>query len=128
MGARVVVFSASPSKRDDAPRLGADEVVISGDSGQIAKHAGSFDMILDCVSAEHDLNAYLNLARRGGNMTLVGAPEKPTPLNAFSLIFGNKTLSGSMIGGFAETREMLDFRGERGVTADIEVIAIQQIN
>lgn len=128
MGARVVVFSTSPSKRDDALRLGADEVVISRDSGRMAKHAGSFDMILDCVSAEHDLNAYLNLVRRGGNMTLVGAPEKPTPLNAFSLIFGNKTLSGSMIGGFAETQEMLDFCGERGITADVEVIAIQQIN
>ena len=128
MGARVVVFSTSPSKRDDALRLGADEVVLSRDASQMAAHAGSFDMILDCVSAEHDLNAYLNLLRRGGNMTLVGVPDKPTPLNAFALIYGNKTLSGSMIGGFAETQEMLDFCGEHGITSDVEVIAIRQIN
>ena len=128
MGARVVVFSTSPSKREDALRLGADEVVISRDADRMAAHAGTFDMILDCVSAEHDLNAYLNLLRRGGNMTLVGAPDKPAPVNAFSLIVGNKSLSGSMIGGFAETQEMLDFCGEHGITSDVEVIAIQQIN
>lgn len=128
MGATVVAFSTSPSKREDALRLGADEVVISRDSGQMAEHAGSFDMILDCVSAEHDLNAYLSLVRRGGNMTLVGVPDRPTKLNAFSLIYGNKSLSGSMIGGFAETQEMLDFCGEHGITSDVEVIAIQQIN
>jgi uncharacterized zinc-type alcohol dehydrogenase-like protein len=128
MGARVVVFTTSPSKREDALRLGADEVVLSRDSGQMARHAGSFDMILDCVSAEHDLNAYLHLVRRGGNMTVVGVPDKPTSLNAFNLIYGNKSLSGSMIGGFAETQEMLDFCSEHGVTADVEVIAVQQIN
>ena len=128
MGARVVVFSTSPSKRDDALRLGADEVVLSRDASQMAAHAGSFDMILDCVSAEHDVNAYLNLLRRGGNMTLVGVPDKPTPLNAFALIYGNKSLSGSMIGGFAETQEMLDFCGQHGITSDVEVISIRQIN
>jgi len=128
MGARVIVFSTSPAKREDALRLGADEVVISRDSDQMARHAGTFDMILDCVSAQHDVNAYLNLLRRGGNLTLVGAPEKPLPVNAFSLVVGNKTLSGSMIGGFAETQEMLDFCGEHNITADVEVIAIQQIN
>jgi alcohol dehydrogenase (NADP+) len=128
MGAHVVVFSTSPAKREDALRLGADEVVISRDAGQMAGHAGTFDMVLDCVSAEHDVNAYLNLLRRGGSMTLVGAPDKPLPVSAFSLFFGNKTLAGSMIGGLAETQEMLDFCGEHGITSDVEVIAIQQIN
>jgi uncharacterized zinc-type alcohol dehydrogenase-like protein len=128
MGAHVAVFSTSPNKREDALRLGADEMILSRDASQMAKHAGTFDMILDCVSAEHDLNAYLNLLRVGGNMTLVGAPEKPTPVSAFALLFGNKTLSGSMIGGIAQTQEMLDFCGKHNITADVEVIAIQQIN
>jgi uncharacterized zinc-type alcohol dehydrogenase-like protein len=128
MGANVVVFTTSPSKRDDALQLGADEVVISTDANQMSTHASSFDMILDCVSAKHDLNTYLNLLRRGGNMTLVGAPEEPTPVSAFSLIFGNKSLAGSMIGGIAETQEMLDFCGTHSITADVEVIAIQQVN
>lgn len=128
LGAHVVVFTTSPSKIEDAVRLGANEVVLSNDASQLAAHAGSFDMILDTVSAAHDLNMYLDLLRRGGNMTLVGVPEHPTPINAFSLIYGNKTLSGSMIGGFAETQEMLDFCGQHSITADVEVIAIQQIN
>src|SRR5437764_10449568 len=92
MGAHVAVFSTSPKKREDALRLGADEVILSRDANQMAKHTGTFDMILDCVSAEHDLNAYLNLVRIGGNLTLVGASDKPLPLSAFALIFGNKTL------------------------------------
>ena len=128
MGAHVAVFSTSPNKREDALRLGADEVILSKDAAQMAKHAGTSDMILDCVSAEHDLNAYLNLLRVGGNMTLVGAPEKPTPVSAFALLFGNKSLSGSMIGGIPQTQEMLDFCGKHNITADVEVIAIQQIN
>lgn len=128
MGAQVVVFTTSPSKTEDAMALGAHEVVLSKDSSQMSKHVGSFDMILDCVSAQHDLNAYLALLTLGGNMTLVGAPEEPTPVNAFSLIFGNKSLSGSMIGGIPQTQEMLDFCGEHSITADVEVIAIQQIN
>jgi uncharacterized zinc-type alcohol dehydrogenase-like protein len=128
MGAHVVVFSTSPAKREDALRLGADEVVISRDANQMAAHAGTFDMILDCVSAQHDVNAYLNLLNRGGNLTLVGAPEKPLPISAFALLTLNRTLSGSMIGGFAETQEMLDFCGAHGLTADVEVIAIGQIN
>ncbi len=128
MGAHVVVFSRPPSKREDALQLGADEVVNSRDASLISTHAGSFDMILDCVSAEHDVNAYLNLLRRGGNMTLAGVPDKPTPVNAFALIYGNKSLFGSMIGGFAETQEMLDFCGKHNMTSDVEVIAIQQIN
>ena len=128
MGAQVAVFTTSANKRDDALRLGADEVILSRESAEMAKHVGSFDMILDCVSADHDINAYLSLVRPGGNMTLVGAPEKPMPLSSFSLIFGNKSLSGSMIGGIALTQEMLDFCGQHNITSDVEVIAIQQVN
>jgi len=128
MGAQVVVFTTSPGKTEDALRLGANEVVVSTEANQMSAHANSFDMILDCVSAKHDLNAYLNLLQRGGNMTLVGVPEEPTLVNAFSLIYGNRSLSGSMIGGIAETQEMLDFCGENSIVADVEVIAIQQIN
>jgi uncharacterized zinc-type alcohol dehydrogenase-like protein len=128
MGARVAVFTTSPGKREDALRLGADEVILSRDAGQMAKHTGTFDMILDCVSAEHDLNAYLSLVRPNGNLTLVGASEKPLPVSAFALIFGNKTLSGSMIGGIPETQEMLDFCGKHNLTSDVEVIPIQRVN
>ena len=128
LGAHTVVFTTSPSKKEDALRLGADEVVISRDANEMAKHAGSFDFILDAVAAEHDLNAYLNLLKRDGNLTLVGAPEKPLPVAAFGLIFARRSLSGSLIGGIAETQEMLDFCGEHNITADVEVIPIQQIN
>lgn len=128
MGAHVVVFTTSPSKQEDALRLGANEVVVSRQAEQMASHANSLDMLLDCVAAPHDLDAYLSLVRRGGNMTLVGAPEKAMPLLAQSLFFGNKSLAGSMIGGFAETQEMLDFCGKHNITSDVEVIAIQQVN
>ena len=128
LGAHVVVFSTSPSKKDDALRLGADEVVISKNANEMEKHVGSFDFILDAVSADHDINAYLNLLRRDGNITLVGAPEKPLPVSAFSLIMGRRSLSGSPIGGIAETQEMLDFCGQHNITADVEVIPIQKIN
>ena len=110
-GAHVVVFTTSPDKKEDALRLGADEVVVSRNADEMEKHAGSFDFILDTVSAEHDINAYLNLLRRDGNLTLVGAPEKPFAVSAFALIFGRRSLSGSLIGGIAETQEMLDFCG-----------------
>jgi uncharacterized zinc-type alcohol dehydrogenase-like protein len=128
MGAHTVVFTTSPSKVDDAMRLGADEVVFSKDAGEMAKHAGTFDFILDCVSADHDINAYVQLLTRDGNMTLVGAPEKPMSLSSFGLIFGRKSVSGSLIGGLKETQEMLDFCGEHGITSDVEVIGIQQVN
>lgn len=128
LGAHTVVFTTSPGKVDDALRLGADEVVISRNAGEMAKHAGSFDFILDAVSADHDVSAYINLLRRDGNLTLVGAPEKPLSIPAFSLIFGRRSLSGSPIGGIAQTQEMLDFCGEHGITSDVEVIAIQQVN
>lgn len=127
-GAHVVVFTTTPAKKEDALRLGADEVVISKDANEMAKHAGSFDFILDAVSAEHDINAYLQLLGLEGNLTLVGAPEKPLPVAAVSLLFGRRNLSGSLIGGLAETQEMLDFCGEHDITADVEVIPIQKIN
>ena len=128
MGAHVVVFTTSPGKKDDAIRLGADEVVISKNADEMQKHAGSFDFILDAVSADHDINAYLQLLGRDGNITLVGAPEKPLQVAAFNLLFGRKSLSGSPIGGIAETQEMLDFCGEKGITSDIELIPIQKVN
>src|SRR3954447_2178470 len=127
-GAHVVVFTTSPSKKEDALRLGADEVVISRDASEMQKHAGSFDFILDAVSADHDINAYINLLRRDGNLTLVGAPAQPLPAAAFGLIMRRRSLSGSMIGGIAETQEMLDFCGRHDITSDVEVIPIQKVN
>jgi alcohol dehydrogenase (NADP+) len=128
LGAQVVVFTTSPKKKEDALRLGADEVVISRNVDEMQKHAGSFDFILDAVSADHDISAYINLLRRDGNLTLVGAPEKPLPVSAFGLIMGRRSLSGSPIGGIAETQEMLDFCGQHNITADVEVIPIQKVN
>jgi uncharacterized zinc-type alcohol dehydrogenase-like protein len=127
-GAHVVVFTTSPDKTEDALRLGADEVVVSHNADEMQKHAGSFDFILDTVSAKHDINAYLNLLRPDGNITLVGAPEKPLDVAAFSLIMGRRSLSGSNIGGIPETQEMLDFCGQHNITADVEVIPIQKVN
>jgi uncharacterized zinc-type alcohol dehydrogenase-like protein len=127
-GAHVVLFTTSPNKTADAKRLGADEVVISKNADEVQKHANSFDFILDAVSADHDLNAYLALLKRNGTMTLVGAPEKPAPVAAFNLIFGRHRLAGSAIGGLRETQEMLDFCADHGITSDIELIRIQQIN
>jgi len=127
-GAHVVVFTTSPAKVEDALRLGAHEVVNSRNADEMTQHAGSFDFILDTVSADHDINAYLNLLSLDGNLTLVGAPEKPLPVSSFALLFGRMSLSGSLIGGIAETQEMLDFCGEHGITADVEVIPIQKVN
>lgn len=127
-GARVVVFSRSTSKLEDALDLGADEVIISTDHEQMQAHAGTFDFILDTVSADHDINTYLGMLGLGGNITLVGAPDKPLPLASFALLFGNKSVSGSLIGGIAQTQEMLDFCGRHGITADVEVIPIDRIN
>jgi len=128
MGAHVVVFTTSPNKKDDAVRLGADEVVVSRNADEMLKHERSFDFILDAVSAEHDINAYINLLKRDGNITLVGAPEKPLAVPAFGLIMGRRSLSGSPIGGIAETQEMLDFCGKHNITSDVEVIPIQKVN
>jgi uncharacterized zinc-type alcohol dehydrogenase-like protein len=127
-GAHVVLFTTSPSKVADGKRLGAHEVVVSKNPDEMAPHAGSFDFILDCVSAEHDINAYLALLKLDGTLCLVGAPEKPLPVAAFSLLMGRKSFAGSGIGGIAETQEMLDFCADRGITSDVEVIPIQKVN
>lgn len=128
LGAYVVVFTTSFQKRDDALRLGADEVVISRNADEMKRHTGSLDFILDAVAAEHDIKAYLNLLGRDGNMTLVGAPEQPLPVGASDLIFGRRSLSGSLIGGLPETQEMLEFCGAHNITADVEIIPIQKVN
>jgi uncharacterized zinc-type alcohol dehydrogenase-like protein len=127
-GAHVVAFTTSPGKKEDALRLGADEVVVSRNADEMQQHAGSFDFILDAVSAEHDINAYINLLRRDGNITLVGASEKPLAVAGFGLLFRRRSLSGSPIGGIPETQEMLDFCGAHNITADVEVIPIQKVN
>jgi uncharacterized zinc-type alcohol dehydrogenase-like protein len=127
-GAHVVVFTTSEKKREDAKRLGAHEVILSTKPEQMSAHEGTFDFILDTVSAPHDLNAYLNLLKRDGTMTLVGVPDKAPELQAFSLIMGRRSLAGSLIGGIAETQEMLDYCAEKGIVSDVEVIPIQKIN
>jgi len=127
-GAHVVVFTTSPNKKEDAMRLGADEAVVSRNADEMKKHAGSFDFILDTVSADHDVNAYINLLGVDGNLTLVGAPAEALDVPAFSLIVRRRSFSGSSIGGIAETQEMLDFCGKHNITADVEVIPIQKVN
>ena len=126
-GAHVVVFTTSPSKKADALRLGAHEVITSTDADEMRSHAGTFNFILDTIAADHDINAYLNMLGRDGNITLVGAPETPLKVSAFALLFGRKSLSGSLIGGIAETQEMLDFCAAHNITTDVEVIPIQNI-
>ncbi|MBJ6802295.1 NAD(P)-dependent alcohol dehydrogenase [Geomonas propionica] len=127
-GAHVVVFTTSPGKKDDALRLGADEVIISKDAEQMKQHAGTFNFILDTIAADHDLNAYIQMLGLEGNITLVGAPDKPLALSSFALLFGRRSVSGSLIGGLAETQEMLDFCGKNNITSDVEVIPIQKVN
>jgi uncharacterized zinc-type alcohol dehydrogenase-like protein len=127
-GAHVVLFTTSPGKIEDGKRLGAHEVVVSTNAAEMAGHSGSFDFILDAVSADHDINAYLSLLKLDGTLTLVGAPAKPLPVSAFNLIMGRKQFAGSGIGGIAETQEMLDFCAQHGIVSDVEVIPIQSIN
>ena len=127
-GAQVALFTTSPAKSADAKRLGADEVILSTDPEQMQKGLSSFDFILDTVSAGHDLNAYLQLLKKDGTLTLVGAPEKPAPIAAFNVIFGRRRLAGSAIGGIRETQEMLDFCADHGITSDVELIRMQDIN
>lgn len=128
MGAYVVVITTSQNKVEDAKRLGADEVILSTDPEQMKSKARTLDFILDCVSAQHDINAYLSLLKRDGRLTLVGAPEHPLPVSAFSLILNRISFSGSLIGGIKETQEMLDFCGKHNITSDIELIQMQDIN
>ncbi len=127
-GAHVVLFTTSPGKVEDGKRLGADEVVVSKDEGEMKPHAASFDFILDCVSAEHDINAYLGLLKLDGTLCLVGAPEKPLPVNVFNLLLPRRSFAGSAIGGIAETQEMLDFCAEHGIVSDVEMIRMDEVN
>ncbi len=128
MGAEVIVYTTSISKVEDAKRLGAHDVVLSKDKDQMQRYAGKLHFVLDAVSAQHDINAYLSLLRVDGSLALVGAPEHPLPVAAFSLIPYRRSFAGSMIGGIPETQEMLDFCGKHNIVSDIEMINIQQIN
>jgi uncharacterized zinc-type alcohol dehydrogenase-like protein len=127
MGAEVTVFSTSPGKEQDARGLGAHHFVVTKEPGKLESLAGRFDFILDTVSASHDINSYLNLLRREGALALVGAPEKPLEVSAFSVISNGRTLAGSMIGSIRETQEMLDYCAEKNITSDVEVIPIERI-
>lgn len=128
MGADVTVFSTSPNKEQDAKDLGADNFVVTRDPENLTPLAGSFDLLIDAVSAEHDLNMYLGLLNYEGHMVIVGVPEKPLPVHSFSLVANNRSLIGSGIGGIKETQEMLDFCAEHGITSDIEMITPDKIN
>jgi uncharacterized zinc-type alcohol dehydrogenase-like protein len=128
MGAEVYLFTTSPGKTKDALRLGAKEVIISKNEDEMKKHLGSFDFILDCVAAKHSLDAYLQLLKLDGSLVLVGAPPDPLEVTPFNLFFPRRNLSGSLIGGIAETQEMLDFCAEKGIVSDIEMIPIDKIN
>jgi uncharacterized zinc-type alcohol dehydrogenase-like protein len=127
MGAETVQFTTSAGKIEDAQRLGADEVILTKGSGWAARHARSFDFILDCVSANHDVNAYLGLLKRDGVMCSVGIPEIPVSVHAFSVL-GRKTFTGSMVGGIRETQQMLDFCAEKGIASDIEMTSFDQLD
>jgi uncharacterized zinc-type alcohol dehydrogenase-like protein len=129
LGAHTVLFTTSPGKEADARRLGADDVVISRNPDEMKRHAGSFDFILDTVSVPHDLDALTALLKRDGTLCLVGAPSQPHPSPAvFNLVFRRRQIAGSLIGGIRETQEMLDFCGQHGITSDIELIRMQDIN
>jgi uncharacterized zinc-type alcohol dehydrogenase-like protein len=128
MGAHTVLFTTSPSKVADGKALGADEVVISKNEAEMKAHAGSFDLIVDTVSADHDLNAYLNLIKLDGTLVVVGVPPNPQPVHMFGLIAPRRVLTGSLIGGIAETQEMLDFCGQKNIQCEIETIRMDQIN
>ena len=128
LGAHVVLFTTSPGKVADGLRLGAHEVVISKNAAEMKKHLASFNFILDAVSAQHDINAYLTLLKLDGTLVIVGAPEHPLPVSAFNLILPRRNFAGSAIGGIAETQEMLDFCAKHKIVSDIEMIPIQKIN
>ncbi len=126
-GAHVVQFTTSASKIDDAKKLGADEVVVTKDADAMAKYAGSFDFILDCVSAPHDMNAYLDLLRLNGTLCSVGLPEQPLSVAPFAILANRRSLAGSMIGGMPETQEMLDYCADHGIVSDIELTSIDKL-
>lgn len=128
MGAEVTVFSTSKQKEADAKRLGAKRFLLSNDQNTFAQNAGYFDLIINTVSAEHDLNPYLRCLKMDGTMVLLGVPPKPSEVSAISLIGGRKKLTGSLIGGIKETQEMLDFCASKKVFSDIELISADQIN
>jgi alcohol dehydrogenase (NADP+) len=127
LGAETVQFTTSTSKIEDAQRLGADEVILTKGLGWAAKHAHSFDFILDCVSANHDVSTYLGLLKRDGVMCSVGIPEIPVSVHAFSVL-GRKTFTGSMVGGIRETQQMLDFCAEKGIVSDIEMTSFDKLD
>ena len=128
LGAHTVLFTTSPGKVEDGKKLGADEVVISKNADEMGKHANSFDFILDCVSAEHDINSYLALLKRDGTLCQVGAPAAPLPVNVSNLIFARRHFVGSLIGGLPEIQEMLDFCEEHGILPEVEMINIDYVN
>lgn len=128
LGAEVIVYTTSTSKVDDARRLGADDVVLSTDAEQMKKYKSKLHFVLDTVSGDHDINSYLRLLKLDGSLVLVGAPEFPLPVAAFSLMVNRRSFASSGIGGIAETQEMLDFCGKHRIVSDIEIINIQQIN
>lgn len=129
LGAHVVLFTGSPGKTADARRLGADEVVVTRHADEVGKHANTLDFILNTVSAQHNLDVYLNLLKRDGTMCLVGAPEHPHPSpSVMAMIFRRRALAGSLIGGIRETQEMLDFCADHNIVSDVEVIPMQKIN
>lgn len=128
LGAETALFTTSPGKEQDARRLGADEVVLSRDKDAMKKHTGKFDFILDCVSAPHDLNEYMSLLRLDGTLCQVGLPDQPLPVAAFSLVTNRRSLSGSMIGGMAETQEMLDYCAENNIVSDIELTGVDKLD
>ena len=128
MGAEVTMLSTSKGKEADARKLGAQGFGLTSDPDTFKRLAGHFDLIIDTISAPHDYNAYLSLLRVDGAMVLLGVPPEPTPVSAFPLIMGRRSLSGSLIGGIKETQEMLDFCAEHGIVSDIEIIPVQKVN
>jgi uncharacterized zinc-type alcohol dehydrogenase-like protein len=128
LGAEVTVLSQSLKKQEDGKRLGADHFYATSDPATFEKLAGHFDLIVNTVSSDLDWNAYLSLLRRDGTMVVVGAAEKPVPVSAFSVILGRRSLAGSLIGGIAETQEMLDFCGKHGIGSDVELVPMEKVN